>query len=120
LVAELSSLIKELGNSQVVSATSSAAGTPSTLSSDTLANLNSAFDKLISDLGGTTSDTTSGTTSASATGAAAGTSSAAGTATTGIADTSALQSFLTSFLQDLQSSSSAAPSTRGNSVDVSA
>jgi hypothetical protein len=55
IAAELTALIKDLSNSQVVSATSSAAGSAANLSSSALANLNTAFSKLIADLGGTTS-----------------------------------------------------------------
>ncbi len=97
IVAELSALIKDLSNSQVVSATSSAAGAPANLSSSALANLNSAFSKLITDLGGTTSSASSSQS-----------------------DTASLQSFLSSLLQNLQSGASNSLSPLGNGVNVSA
>jgi hypothetical protein len=81
-----------LGNSQLISSTDSAA----TLSSNTLSTLNSAFQKLIGDLGGSSS-------SASSSGS-----------------TTALQSFLSSLLQNLQGSSSANLSAVGNSVNATA
>ncbi|MGO9945695.1 MAG: hypothetical protein ACLPWG_02460 [Steroidobacteraceae bacterium] len=97
IVAELGALIKDLSNSQVVSATSSAAGAPANLSSSALANLNSAFSKLITDLGGTTS-----------------------TASSSQSDTASLQAFLSSLLQNLQSGASNSLSPLGNGVNVSA
>ena len=97
IAAELDALIKDLSNSQVVSATSTAAGTPANLSSSALANLNSAFTKLISDLGGTTS-----------------------TASSPQSDTASLQAFLSSLLQNLQGGASNSLSSLGNGVNVSA
>jgi hypothetical protein len=75
----------------------------SSLSANTLSNLNSAFEKLIGDLGGSTS--TSG-----------GTSSTAGSSQS----TSALQSFLTGFLQDLQNNGTQSLSALGSSVNTTA
>jgi hypothetical protein len=114
--AELNSLIKDLSNSQIVSATSTAAGTPANLSSSALANLNSAFSQLISDLGGTTS-----TASAPAT-AAASTNSSSSSAANGSpqSDTASLQAFLSSLLQNLQSGAGNSLSPLGNGVNVSA
>jgi hypothetical protein len=80
ITTELAALIDDLG------AGSSAAGT--------LAGLNTAFTKLIGDLGGT-----------------------AGTAAN---DTSGLQSFLASLLQNLQGSSGIAAGALGNGVNVTA
>ena len=97
IVAELNALIKDLSNSQVVSATSSAASTPANLSSSALANLNSAFSKLITDLGGTTSSASSSQS-----------------------DTASLQAFLGSLLQKLQSGAGNSLSPLGNGVNVSA
>jgi hypothetical protein len=118
-----------LSNSQVLGASSAAAGTPSNLSSSTLSNLNAAFTKLIGDLGGTTSGapTTSSGASTTSSGAAAATAAATGSTGTDTspagsppADTTALQSFLTTFLQDLQSGAGSSASTLGNSVNIAA
>jgi hypothetical protein len=94
IAAELRALIKDLSNSQVASATSSAAGTPSNLSSSAITNLNAAFSKLIADLGGTAS---SASTPA----------------------TASLQSFLSSLLQNLHGTDNSL-SPLGNGVNVSA
>lgn len=105
LAAELTALIKDLANSGTAS---SAASPPSRVSADSLSNLNAAFAKLIGDLGGTVSGASTGTTTVPP-------------ATTAAShpDTSALQSFLTSFLQDLQGSAASA-GTLGNGVNVTA
>jgi len=84
--------VTELGDSQEISATDSS----SSLSSSTLSTLNTAFEKLIGDLGGNTST---------------------GTAST---STAALQSFLSSFLQGLQSSGTSTPGIIGSSVNTTA
>jgi hypothetical protein len=97
IAAELNALIKDLSNSQVVSATSTAAGTSANLSSSALANLNSAFTKLITDLGGTTS-----------------------TASSPQSGTASLQTFLSSLLQNLQSGAGNSLTPLGNGVNVSA
>jgi hypothetical protein len=82
-----------LSNSQLISSTDSSA----TLSSNTLSTLNSAFQQLIGDLGGTSS---SGSSSSS---------------------TTALQSFLSTLLQNLQGGGgSASLSALGNSVNATA
>jgi hypothetical protein len=92
------------------------------VSAKSLADLNASFAKLIGDLGGTVSAASTGTTAVAP---AAGSTTATGTAaapTSGTAthaDTSALQSFLTSFLQDLQGTA-ASPATLGNGVNVTA
>ncbi|HEY1314216.1 MAG TPA: hypothetical protein VGE92_10080, partial [Steroidobacteraceae bacterium] len=98
IIAALKSLVQDLGNSQLISSTDSS----SSLSANTLSNLNSAFEKLIGDLGGSTS--TSG-----------GTSSTAGSQST-----AALQSFLTGFLQDLQNNGTQSLSALGSSVNTTA
>lgn len=82
-------LIQELTNSQEISNTDGS----SSLSSSTLNTLNSAFEKLIGDLGGGTGSSSS---------------------------TSALQSFLSSFLRDLQGSGAGSLSTLGTSVNTTA
>ncbi len=116
IVAELNALIKDLSNSQVVSATSTAAGAPANLSSSALANLNSAFTKLITDLGGTTS-----TASTAATGAASSNASSSSAANSSPqSGTASLQAFLSSLLQDLQSGAGNSLSPLGNGVNVSA
>ncbi len=125
LVAELTALIKDLADSSKASGTASKA---SRVSPDTLTDLNAAFAKLIGDLGGTVSGA-SGTTavppatdpSTSASTAAAGTATTPATTTTAAPhpDTSALQSFLTSFLHDLQGNA-ASPGALGNGVNVKA
>jgi len=125
LIAELTALIKDLGNSGT---TSDAANRPSRVSADTLADLNAAFAKLIGDLGGTTSVASPGTatvppatdSSSTANTPAAGTASTPATTAASRPDTSALQSFLTSFLQDLQGSTASAAGTLGNGVNVTA
>ena len=122
IAAELAALIQSLSNSPVVSSPSTASGTESGLSSSTLSNLNSAFTKLIGDLGGTTAvSSTPAASTAAATGTSAtSTSATASTPATGYA---ALQSFLTSLLQDLQGTaagSTGSPSPLGNSVNVTA
>jgi hypothetical protein len=124
LAAELTALIQDLGNS---SAVNDAAHSKSRVSARSLADLNASFAKLIGDLGGTVAVASTGTTavppvtgSTTAAGTAAAESVTAPAPGTGThADTSALQSFLTSFLQDLQgSAASAAP--LGNAVNVTA
>jgi hypothetical protein len=129
LAAELTALIQDLGNS---SAVNDAAHSKSRVSARSLADLNASFAKLIGDLGGTVAVASTGTTAVPP---VTGSTTAAGTAAAGTpaaesvtapapgtgthADTSALQSFLTSFLQDLQgSAASAAP--LGNAVNVTA
>jgi hypothetical protein len=127
LVAELTALIKDLADSSKASGTANKA---SRVSPGTLADLNAAFAKLIGDLGGTvsgasdtnavppaTDPSTSASTAAAGT-AAAGTTTPATTAAPH-PDTSALQSFLTSFLHDLQGNAARA-GTLGNGVNVKA
>jgi hypothetical protein len=106
LVAELTALIRDLNGGSTASA--GAAGTPSRVSTHTLADLNTAFGKLIGDLGGTVAGATAGTATTTATAAASH------------PDTSALQSFLASFLQDLQGSAVSAAGKLGNGVNVTA
>lgn len=114
ILAELAALIQDLGNA--------ATGKSSTVSLDTLTDLNAAFVRLISDLGGTTAASTPAP--AAQTPAPAAASSTGSTATVNSAstdaDTAALQSFLGSFLNALQSSLSALPTARGNSINVTA
>jgi hypothetical protein len=125
IIAELTALIKDLGNSGT---TSGAASTPSRVSADTLANLNAAFAKLIGDFGGTASGASTGTTavppatdpSTPATTVPAGPATTPATTAGSHPDTAALQSFLTSFLQGLQGSSGSAAGTLGNGVNVTA
>jgi hypothetical protein len=83
-------LIQDLTNSQEISNTDPS----SSLSSSTLGTLNSAFEKLIGDLGGSTGSSSS--------------------------STSALQSFLSSFMQNLESSGASSLSTLGTSVNTTA
>jgi hypothetical protein len=90
--------VKELSDSQVLGSGSSTA----TLSSGTLSTLNSAFTKLIGDLGGGTSSASSSSASSSS------------------QSTAALQSFLTNFLGDLENNSAGSSSTLGTSVDTTA
>jgi hypothetical protein len=108
------------------SKTSGTASKPSGVSPGTLADLNAAFAKLIGDLGGTVSGASGTTAVPPATDPSTGASTAAaGTATTPATtaapppDTSALQSFLTSFLHDLQGNAASA-GTLGNGVNVKA
>jgi hypothetical protein len=102
IISALRALVQDLSNSQVLSTT----GSSSSLSSNALSNLNSAFEKLIGDLGASTSTAGSSTVSGSA--AASGQS------------TSALQSFLTNFMQDLQSNGTNSLSSLGSSVNTTA
>jgi hypothetical protein len=102
IISALRALVQDLSNSQVLSTT----GSSSSLSSNALSNLNSAFEKLIGDLGASTS--TAGSSTASGSAAASGQS------------TSALQSFLTNFMRDLQSNGTNSLSSLGSSVDTTA
>ncbi len=101
IIAALQSLVKDLASSQEVTNTDSSSG----LSPNTLSNLNTAFQKLISDLNGSASST-------------AGTSS--GSTADSSESTAALQSFLTNFVQDLQNNGSNSPSYLGSSVNTTA
>ncbi len=77
-----------------------------------LSNLNSAFEKLISDLKGTSSAVSSTSTAvATASSTAAGTSDQS---------TTALQSFLTNFAQDLKNNGANSFSPLGSSVNTTA
>jgi hypothetical protein len=102
IIAELKALVQDLSNSQVVGSTGSSSTVP-----PVLAKLNSAFQKLISDLNGTSS----AASSTSAGGSAAGASDAASQST------AALQSFLTNFAQDLQNNGA---NSLGSSVNTTA
>jgi hypothetical protein len=114
IISALQALVKDLGNSQVISNSGS-----SGLSSQVLSNLNSAFEKLLGDLGG---DSSSAGSSASSTGSSTATagSTASGSATASTQSTAALQSFLTNFVQDLQNNGADAVSPLGSSVDTNA
>jgi hypothetical protein len=90
IITALKTLIQDLGNSQVLSTTDSS----SSLSANALSNLNTAFNKLLGDLGGTASGGSTGT--------------------------SALQSYLTNLLQDLQSNGTNSLSSLGSSVNTTA
>jgi hypothetical protein len=120
IVSALKSLISDLSNSQLVSSTSSGTGSSSNVASTTISALNQAFSKLITDLGGTTAPAAGATAGTTSTGSAGGTSATAGTAGGAAPDTSALQSFLTGFLNDLQNGSSPVPGPLGNSVNTTA
>jgi len=91
------------------------------LSSNTLSQLNSAFGKLIADLGGTQAGSSG--TSAAAAAAASSSSTASGSSAAGASaatsSTAALQSFLSNFLQDLQGQNSST-STLGGTVNTAA
>jgi hypothetical protein len=100
-------LIQDISNSEIVGSTSSASGTPSNLSASAISDLSSAFTKLIGDLGGSTSSTS----------AAASGSSTSGSSSTQTG-TAALQSFLTSFLQDLQNNGNTSTSNQGNLINT--
>lgn len=93
IISAVQTLVKDLGNSQILSS-----GGSQGLSSNTLSNLNSAFEKLIGDLGGSTPG--------------------AGSTGTG-GSTAALQSFLTNFLQDLQNNGANSLSV-GSSINTTA
>jgi hypothetical protein len=95
IIYALRALIRDLGAGQAPDSTGSSSGAPSTA----LTKLNSAFVKLLGDLGGSTSN-----------GPAAGSSPS----------TSALQSFLTNFLQDLQNNGANSLNTVGSSVNTTA
>jgi hypothetical protein len=116
IAAELAALIKDLSNSQVVSATSTAAGAPANLGSSALSALNAAFSKLIADLGGPAPSAPPSATSA----AAASTSSSPATSAGTQSSTASLQAFLSSFLKNLESSAHNSWSPRGNGVNLSA
>jgi phage-related protein len=118
IIAELNALVQDL------SGTSSASG----VSPRVLSNLNSAFEKLISDLKGTSSaaSTSSASTSSASTSSTGSTSPAVGTASStaaaGTSDqsTAALQSFLTNFAQDLKNNGANSFSPLGSSVNTTA
>lgn len=93
IIGALQQLIKDLTNSQVVSGASTSIAAPG-LSPNVVSNLNSAFQRLLADLGGTSA--TSGSQS----------------------DTTALKSFLQGFLQDLQSGNNSSGS--GNVINAAA
>lgn len=116
IIAALKALVTDLANSQELSNTDSSSG----LSSNTLSNLNTAFQKLIADLGGNTAATDSSST----TGSTGSTGSTASTASTAATDPSqstvALQSFLSGFVQDLQNNGANSLSSLGSSVNTTA
>jgi hypothetical protein len=93
VIGALQQLIKDLTNSQVVSGASTGTAAPG-LSQNVVSNLNSAFQRLLADLGSTSS--TSGSQS----------------------DTTALKSFLQGFLQDLQGGNTS--SGTGNVINAAA
>jgi hypothetical protein len=101
LIGALQALVKDLSNSQILT---SATGT--NLSSNTISTLNSAFQQLISALGGNTSATTPSSSS-----------TATSSTTSG---TAALQSFLTNLLDDLQNNGSSSVSALGGTVNTTA
>jgi hypothetical protein len=127
IISELKALVQELSSGQASSSTGSVGG----VSQNLLSNLNSAFEKLISDLKGTASaagtTSTAGTTAA---GTAAAATAAAGTSTSGTAaasasttapsPTAALQAFLTNFAQDLQNNGAHSLNPVGSSVNTTA
>jgi AT-rich interactive domain-containing protein 1 len=120
-VSELNALIQDL------SQTAGNPGSSSGLSSNRLTNLNSAFEKLIGDLDGGASSAGSSAAStdgsASSTGgsvSSAGSSASSGSAAASGQSTSALQSFLTNFLQDLQANGAHSLSSVGSSVNTTA
>jgi hypothetical protein len=117
IISALQSLVKDLSNSQVVSGTSG-----SGLNSSTLSTLNTAFTQLISDLGGNTPASTTAGTATAATGGAAATagSGTAVSTSTGSTGTAALQSFLSQFLQDLQSNGGTSSGALGGTVNTTA
>jgi hypothetical protein len=96
IISALQALIQDLGSAQT---TGGSGGSSPGSTSTALTRLNSAFVKLIGDLGGSTSS-----------GPAAGSSQS----------TSALQSFLTNFLQDLQNNASNSLNPLGSSVNTTA
>ena len=117
IVSELKALVQDLSNGQASSSTGSSGGVSQRL----LSNLNSAFDKLISDLSGTTS--AAGTTSTAGTAAASASTTgtaAASAPTTAPSSTSALQAFLTNFAQDLQNNGAHSLNPVGASVNTTA
>jgi hypothetical protein len=121
IIAALKSLVADLANSQELSNTDASSG----LSSNTLSNLNSAFQKLIADLGGNatgadSSSSTSSSTSSSGTAGSTGSSASSASATGSSQSTAALQSFLTSFVQDLQNNGANSISALGSSVNTTA
>ena len=100
IVSELNVLIQDL------SQTAGNPGSSSGLSSERLSNLNSAFEKLIGDLGG-------GAPSA-------GSSAPSGSAAASGQSTSALQAFLINFLQDLQANGAHSLNSVGSSINTTA
>jgi len=84
--------------------------------------LNSAFAKLIADLGVTASSATTATSAAPANSlsSSAASGGASGTSASPQPNTTPLQAFLSSFLQNLESSAGNTWSPRGNGVNVSA
>jgi hypothetical protein len=115
IISALKSLIADLSNSQLAASVGGASST-SGVSAGTISALNTAFTKLISDLGGTTgASTPSGTATAGGTPATtSGTDAASGAQS----NTAALQSFLGTFLQDLSGSST--PTALGNTINTTA
>jgi hypothetical protein len=112
IIAALQALVQDLAKSQEIGNTDSSSG----LSANTLSNLNSAFQKLIGDLGGSTStDSTSSSGTSSA-----GSSTSSGSAAVSNQSTAALQSFLTNFVQDLQNNAANSLSSLGSSVNTTA
>jgi hypothetical protein len=122
IISELKALVQDLSNGQASSGTGSSGG----VSQNLLSNLNSAFEKLISDLRGTASAAgttpTASTPAAStpATGSATSGTAAAGASTTAPSPTSALQAFLTNFAQDLQNNGAHSLNPVGTSVNTTA
>ncbi|HSY94392.1 MAG TPA: hypothetical protein VK793_02170 [Steroidobacteraceae bacterium] len=114
IIAELNALVQDL------SGTNSASGVSPRL----LSNLNSAFEKLISDLKGASSAASStssaSTSSTGSTSPAVGTASSTAAAGTSDQSTAALQSFLTNFAQDLKNNGANSFSPLGSSVNTTA
>jgi hypothetical protein len=113
IIAELNALVQDL------SGTNSASGVSPRL----LSNLNSAFEKLISDLKGASSAGSTSSASTSSTGStspAVGTASSTAAAGTSDQSTAALQSFLTNFAQDLKNNGANSFSPLGSSVNTTA
>src|SRR5271165_5627849 len=118
IIASLLALVKDLGNSQVIGDT----GSSTSLSSNVLSSLNSAFEKLIGDLNGgrtNVASTANAASSANAAGSANGGTSS-GSASGSAQSTAALQSFLTNFVQDLQNNGANSLSPLGSSVNTTA
>jgi hypothetical protein len=109
-ISVLQALLKDLANSQEVSNT----GSSSSLSSNTLSKLNSAFQRLIGDLNGSNASAANSAIGGANSGTSGG--PAAGSAQS----TAALQSFLTNFVQDLQNNGANSPSPLGSSVNTTA